>query len=96
MLAFAAKVPLLCCVNTFLMSLGMYRFKSSVFFGLAKQVMGVAVSCCDFEGNGERQKAIIQVRMCAEHFYYCYLLFYGHASCAVLRRRQSEPLAQLV
>ena len=42
MLAYAAKVPLLCCVNTFLMSLGMYRFKSLVFFGLAKQVMGVA------------------------------------------------------
>lgn len=96
MLAFAAKEPLLCCVNTFLMSLGMYRFKSSVFFGLAKQVMGVAVSCCDFEGNGERQKAIIQARMCAEHFYYCYLLFYGDASCAALWRRQSEPLAQLV
>lgn len=45
MLAFAAKVPLLCCVNTFLMSLGMYSFRSLVFFGLAKQVMGVAVSC---------------------------------------------------
>lgn len=45
MLAFAAKVPLLCCVNTFLMYLGMYAFKSLVFFGVAKQVMGVAVSC---------------------------------------------------
>lgn len=96
MLALAAKVPLLCCVNMFLMFLGMYDFKSLVFFGLAKQVMGVAVSCCHFEGNGKRQKAIIQVRMRAEHFYYCYLLFYGHASSAALRRTQREPSAELV
>lgn len=96
MLALAAKVPLLCCVNLFLMFLGMYDFKSLVFYGLAKQVIGVAVSCCCFDGNRKRQKAIIQVRMRAEHFYYCYLLFYGHASSAALWSTQSEPSAQLV
>lgn len=96
MLPFAAKMPLLCCVNAFLMFLGMYGFKSLVLFGLAKQVMGVAVSCWHFEGNGKRQNAIIQVRMHAEHFYYCYLLFYGHPSSAALQRRQSKPSAQLV
>lgn len=87
----------LCCVNTFLTSLGMRCFKSLVFFlMLAKQVMGVAVSCWDFGGNVERQKAIIRVRMCAEHFYCCYSLFYHHASCTALQRRKRGPLAKQV
>lgn len=93
MLAFAAKVSLLCkhipnvSQDVWLLELG--------FLWVGKASKGSSCVLCHIEGNGRRQKAISQVRMCAEHFYYCYL-FYGHARSAALWRRQSEPLAQLV
>lgn len=68
---------LLCCVNTFLMLLAMYDFKSLFFFGLAKQVMGRAVSCATSRGMERDRKQLFKLE-CVQSIFiiviYCFMV----------------------